>query len=70
MVAGVYHIQNVNAYDSRLKQWMRRFHGAATHYLANYLGWRRLIERSNKALSPNDVLLAPLGVNDQQLKVT
>jgi transposase-like protein len=70
VVAGVYHIQNVNAYDSRLKQWMRRFHGVATHYLANYLGWRRLIERSNKALSPNDVLLAALGVNDQQLKVT
>jgi hypothetical protein len=45
IVAGVYHVQNVNAYDSRLKEWMRRFHGVATRYLGNYLGWRRLIER-------------------------
>lgn len=30
MVAGVYHVQNVNAYDSRLKSWIRRFHGVAT----------------------------------------
>jgi hypothetical protein len=39
--AGVYHIQNVNVCDSRLKQWMGRFHGVATKYLENYLGWRR-----------------------------
>jgi transposase-like protein len=45
VVAGVYHIQNVNAYDSRLKQWMLRFHGVATKYLENYLGWRRWLER-------------------------
>lgn len=40
----VYHIQNVNAYDSRLKNWMRRFHGVATKYLQDYLGWRRWID--------------------------
>src|SRR5918996_5011073 len=40
VIAGVYHIQNVNAYDSRLKGWMHRFHGVATQYLENYLGWR------------------------------
>ena len=34
---GVYHLQNVNAYDSRLKNWMGRFHGVATKYLENYL---------------------------------
>ena len=27
---GVFHIQNVNAYDSRPKTWMRRFNGVAT----------------------------------------
>ncbi|MFK5950636.1 MAG: IS1595 family transposase [Methylococcales bacterium] len=36
VLAGVYHIQNVNAYDSRLKNWMIRFHGIATKYLENY----------------------------------
>ena len=27
VIDGIYHIQNVNAYDSRLKQWMVKFHG-------------------------------------------
>ena len=52
VVEGVFHIQNVNAYDSRLKTWMRRFHGVATKYLEHYLGWRRLIERYRDAISP------------------
>jgi len=30
VVEKVFHIQNVNAYHSRLKSWMRRFHGVAT----------------------------------------
>ena len=42
---GASHIQNVNAYHSRLKNWMTRFHGVATRYLPNYLGWRRMLER-------------------------
>lgn len=46
VVAGVYHIQNVNAYDSRLKNWIRRFHGVATKYLDSYLGWFRTLDRS------------------------
>ena len=51
----VYHIQNVNAYDSRLKGWMRRFHGVATKYLQNYLGWRRWID-ARKNPSPMSFL--------------
>ncbi len=54
---GVFHIQNVNAYDSRLKQWMRRFNGVATRYLGSYLGWRRSLERAHAALSPEAMLL-------------
>lgn len=42
---GVFHIQNVNAYRSRLKGWMRRFNGVGTKYLISYLVWRRLFER-------------------------
>ena len=41
----VFHIQHVNAYPERLKGWMRRFRGVATKYLANYLGWRRMVDR-------------------------
>jgi hypothetical protein len=43
-LAWVYHIQNVNSYDSRLKNWMIRFNCVATKYLENYLGWRRELE--------------------------
>ncbi|MBK9327425.1 MAG: IS1595 family transposase [Hydrogenophilales bacterium] len=46
VIAGVYHIQNVNAFDSRLKNWMRRFQGVATKYLDSYLGWFRTLDRS------------------------
>ena len=71
VVAKVYHMQNVNAYDSRLKTWVRRFHGVATHYLPSYLGWRRLIDRSHNVLSPIAFLSATLGINPaQQVTVT
>lgn len=70
-IAGVYHVQNVNAYDSRLKEWMRRFHGVATDYLANYIGWRRLIERLNNHPAPLEILRASMGVREiQQVTVT
>ena len=66
IVAGVYHVQNVNAYDSRLKEWMRRFLGVATRYLGNYLGWRRLIERHDRDISSADFLRAALGIDGVQ----
>ena len=34
------HVQNVNAYHQRFKDWLRGFRGVASRYLANYLGWR------------------------------
>ena len=52
MVDNAFHIQNVNAYDSRLKRWMMRFHGVETIYLPNYLGWRRCLERFGRTLTP------------------
>ena len=67
VVDRVFHIQNVNAYHSRLKQWMGRFHGVATKYLPNYLGWRRLLEQAPGGSSqPRGILLAALGVGYHQ----
>ena len=51
-VRGAWHVQNVNAYLSRLKQWLRRFNGVASSYLANYLGWFRALDR--QAPGPRD----------------
>jgi len=62
VVEKVFHIQNVNAYHSRLKSWMRRFHGVSTRHLPNYLGWRRLIERETGTLSPQKGVLSAQGV--------
>jgi transposase-like protein len=48
------HINNVNAYHGRFKQWMRRFNGVATKNLPNYLGWRRALEAwGNQATTEN-----------------
>lgn len=65
----VFHIQNVNAYDSRLKTWMKRFNGIATKYLPNYLGWRRLLEIQGHSLTPALCLATVLGW-DQHLTRT
>ncbi|MFD0693332.1 IS1595 family transposase [Paenibacillus sp. GCM10027628] len=43
-VKGVYHIQNVNSYHSRLKRWMDRFNGVSTKYLEHYLAWFRYLD--------------------------
>ncbi len=57
---GTYHIQNVNAYTSRLKEWMRRFKGVASAYLESYLGWRRMIEREGDRITPRQCIAAAL----------
>jgi transposase-like protein len=62
-VRGAFHIQHVNAYDSRLKNWLRGFHGVATRYLEQYLGWRRLLDRYRERLTPQACLLEALGTN-------
>ena len=41
---GIYHIQHINSYHSRLKKWMDNFNGVATKYLANYMYWFKWIE--------------------------
>lgn len=61
VVDGVFHIQNVNAYDSRLKGWMHRFHGVAIQYLENYLGWRRMLERYKTTITSTLCLAEALG---------
>ena len=58
---GIYHIQNVNNYDSRLKTWMRRFNGVATKYLDSYLGWQRTNDREGNTLSASLMLAAAWG---------
>ncbi len=61
-VDGAWHIQNVNAYHSRLKTWVRKFNGVATRYLANYLGWFRTMDRESAVgLKPAQWLALAMG---------
>jgi transposase-like protein len=46
VVNGIYHIQNVNAFHSRYKQWEKRFKGIATKYLDNYLAWFKFLDKT------------------------
>ena len=55
------HINNVNAYHSRLKQWLNRFNGVATKNLPNYLGWRRALEAWGQRLDPPNWLAGAIG---------
>ena len=57
-IRGAWHIQNVNAYHGRFKQWMQRFKGVATSYLPNYLGWFRALDRNAQSGAAPSSLLA------------
>ena len=59
-VQGAAHVQNVNAYHSRLRAWLRPFHGVATRYLPNYLGWRWILD-AGRIRSPEALLKATVG---------
>ena len=60
-VRGTVHVQNVNANHSRLRGWLSAFHGVATRYLPNYLGWRWILD-ARRIISPESLLKATLGV--------
>ena len=60
------HINNVNAYHSRLKEWLRPFHGVATKNLSHYLGWRRTLEAFGQTKDPSRWLNAALGSGTYQ----
>src|SRR5271165_2973219 len=55
------HINNVNAYHSRLKQWLSRFNGVATKNLPNYLGWRRALEAWADQTTPQNWIKSAIG---------
>lgn len=60
-VRGAIHVQNVNAYHSRFRGWLHHFHGVASHYLPNYLGWRWALD-AQRINSPETLLRAAIGV--------
>ena len=43
-----YGIQRINAYHSRLKGFIQRFHGVSTKYLENYLVWNDVLANGQR----------------------
>ena len=60
-VRGAIHVQNVNAYHSRLRGWLLPFRGVASRYLGNYLGWRWALD-GQRIATPAALLRAALGI--------
>ena len=60
-VRGAVHVQNVNGYHRRFRQWLARFHGVASRYLPHYLGWRWALD-GRRIDSPERFLRAALGI--------
>jgi len=58
---GAIHVQNVNAYHQRLRAWLAPFHGVASRYLPNYLGWRRMLD-GGKITSADQLFRLAIGL--------
>ena len=63
--AGAIHVQHINAYHQRLRQWLARFRGVASRYLPNYLGWHRALD-GGKVTSVEQLLRIAIGVINTQ----
>ena len=59
-VRGAVHVQNVNGYHRRFRQWLARFNGVASRYLPNYLGWRWALD-GGRISEPDALLRAAIG---------
>ena len=55
------HLNNINAYHSRLKAWRGRFRGVARRTLANDLGGHRRLDAARQTLTPQEFLAARWG---------
>ena len=58
---GAIHVQNVNAYHRRFKEWLARFHGVASRRLPNYLGWHWALD-GGRIASVEQLLRIAFGV--------
>ena len=50
-VKGIYHIQHLNAYHSKLKQFLASFNGMSSKYLNNYLTWNNMVKHRRGSLT-------------------
>ena len=49
IVGGIYHIQHINSYHSKLKNFIAKFRGVSSKYLGNYLAWENYMNMPKQA---------------------
>lgn len=54
---GIYNIQHINNYHSRLKKFMQNFNGVATKYLNNYLAWNNFVNYAKETVDEKQNIL-------------
>jgi transposase-like protein len=59
---GAIHVQNVNGWHSRFKNWLVRFRGVASRYLIHYSGWQRVLD-AKRLTTPAHLLSAAVRPN-------
>ena len=60
----IYHLQNINNYHKRFKEWMQKFNGVATKYLKNYVsGFKIIDEIKNSIHKVEKILIFCLSIN-------
>ncbi len=55
--SGIYNIQHINNYHSRLKKFMNNFNGVATKYLNNYLIWHNFANYARETMTEKQNIL-------------
>lgn len=51
VVDKIYHVQNVNNMDMRLRKFLESFNGVTTKYLQNYPNWFLVLEKIKNSTS-------------------
>ena len=64
-----FRLNKVSAYQDRLKEWLRRFHGVAANNLPTYLGRRWTLEALDQQASHQAMMLGAIGPGPYQ-KIT
>lgn len=64
---GVYNIQRVNNYHSRLKNFINRFNGVSTKHLNNYLLWHNFVNFAKETIAEKSTILFTHIINSQDL---
>ncbi len=54
---GIYSIQHINNYHSRLKRFMKNFNGVSTKYLNNYLIWHNFVNYAKETTAEKQNIL-------------